>query len=137
MLESVLKLEYLAAYAYTAAIPLLSGQSLVAARQFLHHELAHITVLHSLIESAHSKPSAQQSSYPLGHPEGTRELLGLLHRIEARLLGAYLHAIPRLSAGGVRSVAAAIMANEGQHIAMLRGRLDLDPVPAALPTASE
>jgi hypothetical protein len=137
VLDGLLQLEYMAAFAYTAAAPMLNTADARTARQFLHHELAHITVLNALIESAHGKPSAQRSSYPLGRPKGNRGVLLMLRRVEAESIRAYLRALPRLSVGGVRGVAAAIMANEGQHISVLRTGLGLEAVPAALASGAE
>jgi Ferritin-like domain len=137
ILNGLLGVEFFAAYAYTAAIPLLVGRDMRAARQFLHQELAHITVVRTLIESVHGEASVQRASYPLGHPHGRSGLLAMLHRVEAESIRAYVEAIPKLSAGGVRAAAASVMANEGQHISVLRASLGLQPVPAALVTGSE
>lgn len=58
-------------------------------------------------------------------------MLELLHRLEDAQLTAYLNAIPKLSGGPVRAAAAAIFANDAQHVMMLRIRLDRPPAPAA------
>ncbi len=137
ILNGLLEIEYLLAYAYTAATPLLNRADSRTTRQFLHYELAHITVLRTLIDSAHGKAAAQRSTYPLGHRQGARELLSLLHRIKAESIRRYLSAIPRLSHGGVRGLTASIMANEGQQLTVLRKSLGLEPVPAALATGAE
>lgn len=137
ILNQLLQVEYLAAYAYTAATPLLTGHNVRAAKRFLHQELAHITILDSLIKSAHGKPSAQRPSYPIGHTGGTHDLLAMLHGVESKAMTAYLAAVPKLSHGVVRAIASAILANEGQHLTVLRGRLGLEPVPAALAAAGE
>jgi hypothetical protein len=137
ILNGLLELEYLSAYAYTAATPLLNRADSRTTRQFLHFELAHITVLRTLIDNAHGKAVPQRSTYRLGHARGPRELLSVLRRIEEESIRRYLSAIPRLSHGGVRGVAASIMGNEGQHLSVLRESLGLEPVPAALVTAAE
>ena len=137
ILNGLLEVEYLSAYAYTAATPLLDRAQSRTTRQFLHLELAHITVLHTLIDNAGGKPVAQRSTYPLGHAQGARELFSVLHRIEQESFRRYLAAVPRLSHGGVRGIAAAIMGNEGQQLTVLRQNLGLDPVPTAIATGSE
>ncbi len=137
VLNGLLEVEYLAAYAYTASVPVLDQADALTAVQFLHHELAHITVLHTLILNAGATPIQQRSEYPLGSQGGRSELLSMLRRIEGRALTAYLGAIPKLSPGGVRAIASSIMANEGQHISVLRSALGLKPVPAALASGSE
>jgi hypothetical protein len=137
ILNELLQVEYLSAYAYTAAVPLLSGHSLRLAHRFLHQELAHITILDSLIAAAHGQRSPQRPSYPIGRPGATRDLLAMLHGVESKAIAAYLGAVPKLSQGVVRAIASAILANEGQHIAVLRGRLGLVAVPDALASARE
>jgi hypothetical protein len=137
ILNGLLQVEYLAAYAYTAVVPLMSGHGVRIAHRFLHQELAHITILDSLIKSARGQPSPQRPSYPIGQPGGTHDLLAMLHRLESKAMAAYLGAVPKLSQGVVRGVASAILANEGQHLAVLRGRLGLVAVPDALANASE
>ncbi len=137
ILNQLLQVEYLAAYAYTASIPLLTGHNLRAARRFLHQELAHVTIIDSLIRSVHATPSAQRPTYPIGQPGATHALLAMLHGVESKAMRAYLDAIPKLSHGVVRAIGSAILANEGQHLSVWRGRLGLQPVPAALATATE
>jgi hypothetical protein len=137
ILNGLLQVEYRAAFAYTAAAPVLDPADARTARQFLHHKLAHITVINALIESAHGKPGAPRATYSLGHPQGNRQLLSMLHRVEGESIRAYLDALPRLSAGDVRGVAASIAANIGQHISILRTALGLAPVPAALATGAD
>jgi len=137
LLDGLLQSEYHAAYAYTASVPRLNRYGVRLARWFLHQELGHITVLYSLIRSGHAKPSAPLSSYPIGHPRDQRELLGELHVVEASSLTTYSHAIPRLSSGKLRAIAASIMANRAQHVSLLRLALGMEPVPSALATGSE
>lgn len=137
ILDGLLQSEYHAAYAYTASVPRLNHYGLRLARWFLHHELAHITVLYSLIKSGHAMPAAPLASYPIGHPRDQRDLLEELHSMEASSLSTYSHAIPRLSSGRLRAIAASIMANRAQHVSLLRLALGMEPVPSALATGSE
>lgn len=137
ILDGLLQTEYRSAYAYTASVPRLSHYGLRLARWFLHHELAHITVLDSLIRTARVKPAPPLGSYPIGHARDQREVLAVLHGIEAASLEIYGRAIPRLSQGRLRAIAASIMANRAQHSSLLRAALGLQPVPAALVMGSE
>jgi hypothetical protein len=61
----------------------------------------------------------------------------MLRATEASLVSAYLDAIPQLVPGWLRAVAAGILANEGQHISVLRAVQGRQPVPGAFLTASE
>ena len=56
---------------------------------------------------------------------------------EQATVRAYLDAIPKLTPGAARSAAASILANEAQHVSVLRRNLGLDPIPSAFVTARE
>jgi ferritin-like protein len=139
ILEGLLEMEYRLAYAYAASLPPLFDDKYGTrvARWFLHQELAHITALSTLLKSAHAKPSTAPGTFSLGRSRTATDVLSILHRLEAGAIRAYQRAIPNLSHGKLRAIAASIMANEGQHISLVRASLGLDPVPAALLTASE
>jgi hypothetical protein len=129
--------EYVTAAAYTAGIPLLSDHNLRAAKHFLIQEVAHITQLSNLVHVAHGVPRAPRASYDLDHPRNEKQVLELIRRAEQVSIRAYLDAIPKLSPGAARAAAASILANEAQHISVVRRNLGLDPVPDAVVTATE
>jgi hypothetical protein len=56
---------------------------------------------------------------------------------ESTLIDAYLGAIPKLKPGWLRAVAAGILANQGQHVSVLKLLQGRRPVPSAFVTASE
>jgi Ferritin-like domain len=136
-LNRLLDLEHLAIAAYTAGIPLLPRSATLAARQFLGQELSHAGELSGLVKEAGGKPHELASAYDLGHPHTGTDVLALLHRIESAQLAAYIQAIPGLRRGPVRAAAAAILANDAQHVAVLRSHLGQRPVPAAFVTGRE
>jgi hypothetical protein len=137
LLAHLLDRERYAIAAYSAAIPLLTRPAARAARQFLAHELAHASELEGLIEQAGGKPNKPPAFYDLGSPRGERQLLELLHAAERWQTQAYVRAVRQLQPARLRAAAAAILANEAQHVAVLRGRLGLEPVPSALFDAGE
>lgn len=118
--------------AYSAAIPLLTRPAARAAKQFLAHELAHAAELEGLIRQAGARPAKPPAFYDLGNPRGERELLELLHAAERAQARAYLRALPLLVPSRLRAAATAILANEAQHVAVLRMKLGLAPAPSAL-----
>jgi hypothetical protein len=73
----------------------------------------------------------------LGSPGSAGDVLGLLHMIERASIAGYLDAIPRLSPGIVRSTVASILANEAEHVSVLRVSLGSPAVPSAFVTAGE
>lgn len=137
ILESALDLEHRAIAAYTAGIPLLDGRTRAAARQFLLQELAHAAELSALIHQGGGKPNLPSPSYELGNPGSAGDVLGLLHTIERALIAAYLDAISKLSPGIVRSTVASILANEAEHVSVLRVSLGSPAVPSAFVTSGE
>jgi hypothetical protein len=137
ILEGLLRLEYHLAYAYTASLPRLSGYALDAGRWFLVHELGHIGAVSTLLRSGGVKPNTSAGAIRLGHPRNASEVVALLHRLEDEAIRAYLHAVVALSNGQLRAVASAILANEGQHVSILRRAQGLEPVPSALLSATE
>jgi hypothetical protein len=137
VLNDVLDLEHAAVFAYIAGIPLLSGHARAAAAQFLSHELAHVSKLESTVRGAGGKPSPARSSYPLTNPRDADQVLEILSTTESTLINAYLDAIPKLMPGWLRAVAAGILANQGQHISVLKLLRGRRPVPSAFVTASE
>ena len=129
--------EYLVAATYIAGIPLLSDHNLRAAKHFLIQEVAHIAQLSNLVTVAHATPNGPRASYDLGHPRNQTQVMELIHRAEQATVRAYLDAIPQLTPGAARAAAASILANEAQHVSVLRRNLGLDPVPSAVVTATE
>jgi len=121
ILNRALDLEYRTVAAYTAGIPLLSGSAAHAAEQFLGQELSHAGELYGLVKEAHGKPHDQQQSYPIDHPRNAGEVLALLHELERAQIAAYLGWIPELTPGPVRAAIASILANDAQHLAIIRG----------------
>jgi ferritin-like protein len=137
ILNRLLDLEHEAIAAYEAGIPLLGAADQKVAEQFLRHELAHAGELSGLVKQAKGTPWKPRVAYPLGRPRTARQTLELLHRLERAQIVSYLWALPRLSDGPVRAAAAAMLANEAQHIAMVRGSLGQPPVPAPFVSGRE
>jgi hypothetical protein len=137
MFNRLIDAEYIVAAAYIAGIPLLSDHNLRAAKHFLLQEVSHITQLSNLVNVAHGVPHGPRASYDLGRPRREAQVLELIHRAEQVTIRAYLDAIPKLSPGAARAAAASILANEAQHVSVIRRNLGLDPIPDAVVTATE
>ena len=137
MLNHLLDLEHWAIAAYTAATPLLPPATVKAGQLFLNDELSHAGDLAGLVRAAGGKPIKPRPSYPLGHPRGSGEVLGVLHTVEQALITAYLDAIPRLRPGTVKQQVASIFANDAQHLAVVRAALHLPAVPSAFVTGRD
>jgi Ferritin-like domain len=137
LLNHLLDLEHLAIAAYTAGTPLLSPSVAKAGQLFLNDELSHAGDLAGLVKAAGGKPIKPAASYALGHPRTSNEVLALLHAVETTQITAYLDAIARLRPGTLKQQVASILANDAQHIAVVRAALGQPAVPSAFVTGHE
>jgi hypothetical protein len=137
LLNSLLHVEHVAIAAYTAGIPLLAQPTAKAGQLFLNDELSHAGDLAGLVRAAGGKPIKPAPSYALGHPRNSEEVLMLLHSIEQAQISAYLDAIPRLEPGTLKQQVASILANDAQHVAVVRAALGQPAIPSALVTGRE
>jgi hypothetical protein len=130
-LDDLLILERRAIAAYTAGIPVLVGRQRVIAIAFLRQELEHAGTLVTEVSRAGGSFTKRAQSYQLGNPNGPRGVLELLHEVERAEIAGYLDAIERLSSGRLRATAASILADQAQHVAVLRAALGQPPIPSA------
>ncbi len=137
LLNSLLHIEHVGIAAYTAGIPLLAQPTAKAGQLFLNDELSHAGDLAGLVREAGGKPIKPAPSYALGHPRTSEEVLMLLHAVERAQITAYLNAIPRLEPGVVKQQVASILANDAQHVAVVRAALGQPAIPSALVTGRE
>jgi hypothetical protein len=137
LLNHLLHLEHMAIAAYTAGTPLLAAATTKAGKLFLNDELSHAGALAGLIKAAGAKPIKPAPSYDLGHPRTSRQVLELLHEVEQAQISAYLAALPRLAPALVRQSVASILANDAQHVTVVRAALGQSAVPAAFVTGRE
>ncbi|HYZ81455.1 MAG TPA: ferritin-like domain-containing protein, partial [Solirubrobacteraceae bacterium] len=137
LLNHLLDLEHLGIAAYTAGIPLLSPAGQKDGQLFLNQEISHAGELAGLVKQAGDKPHKGRETYNLGHPRTAQDVLRLLHRIERTQIDAYLDAIPKVSLGSTRAALAAMLANDAQHISVLRLSMGRRPIPTALVTGHE
>ncbi|HTX32011.1 MAG TPA: DUF4439 domain-containing protein [Solirubrobacteraceae bacterium] len=135
-LNTLLDVEHYAIAAYAAGIPLLHSPQAESGIQFLAQELAHAVALSDLVRKVKGKPHRPRASYDLGHPQSAAEVLSLFQHVEQAQLRTYLATLPRLQGPGSRSAAVSIMANDAQHLAMLRWQSGESPTPAPLVTGS-
>jgi bacterioferritin (cytochrome b1) len=137
LLNRLLHLEHVAIAAYTAGTPLLAPAVAKAGQLFLNDELSHAGALAGLIKAAGGKPIKPAPSYDLGHPRTSDEVLALMHQVEMAQIAAYLDAVTRLEPAVVRRSVASILANDAQHVAVVRAGLGQSAVPSALVTGRE
>jgi hypothetical protein len=137
VLNRVLVLERRAIAAYEAAIPLLSGPDKVVATVCLKQDLLHAGRLIALIAALGGSAAAQAESYKLGRPRTSRQLVALLHKVEQDQVAGYLEAVTQVPAGHLRAGLGSVLANDAQHVALIRGALGEPPVPSPFPSGRE
>jgi rubrerythrin len=143
VLEGAVGLEQVAVFAYTAAIDsgLLDAGTTKVARQFRDHEQEHadglITALEALGGKAPAKPMAVGDSEllaPLADVKNAGDIVTYAIELETMAVAAYYDAHQKLQDAELLQTGAQIMANEGQHLVVLRQAAKQPPVPNAFET---
>ncbi len=134
ILNGALDLEHVALAAYKAGAGRLGGENLQVVQDFLEQEQEHAEALATAIRDADGTPNEPKSSYDLPQLRSERDVLRFAIDLEKTFVAAYIDALPKLTRGELRGTAAAILTNEAQHIAVLRGALGLPPAPDAFVT---
>jgi len=137
LLNGALDVEHTAIAAYIAGIPLLTGHNRDAAKQFVTQDYGHAAELSLMVRQAGGTAHDPSPSYALGNPSSEGDVLALLQRIESLQIATYLQVLPRLQPGVFRSIVGAILANEAQHVSVLRAARGMPAIPAALVTGKE
>jgi hypothetical protein len=136
-LNHALDLKHYMIAAYTAATPYLGGRAHAVGKKFLAEELSHASALISMIQKAGGTPNPPQSSYALGHPRSRKAILRLLDGAEDRMITTFIDTIPVVTLPSARTTLASIVANDAQHISVLRLNLREEPIPAPFVTGRE
>jgi len=136
LLNQVLARQLGAVHAYGAVLGGLRGFDLAAARRFRaqeqEHEDAIVKALRGLGGAA--APEAEEIE-----PEGVKsraDRLRFLYEVESATIDEELSAISKLTAPWPRALLGSIVANQAQHLAILRRALGAGPL-AAVPEAFE
>ena len=131
ILNSALDLELMAVAAYKAGAALLKGELLSVGTLFLEQEQEHADGLASAIKAAGGTPNKALASYDFPELKSQSDVLRFAVDLENTAIAAYIDALPKLGEGDLRATAAAIIANEAEHVAVLLGALGMDQVPDA------
>jgi len=131
ILNSALDLELMAVAAYKAGAAQLRGEVLQVGKLFLEQEQEHADGLASAITDAGGKPNRAKASYDFPALRSQTDVLRFAVDLENTAIAAYIDALPKLGKGDLRATAAAIVANEAEHVSVLLDALGEDPVPFA------
>jgi rubrerythrin len=136
VLNSALDLEHQAVAAYTAAFAVLRGANLRAARTFRDQERQHAVRLAAAIKAIGGRPNAARDRYAFPRLRDEQQVLRFASQLENTAIAAYIDALPRLNDADMRATGAAILANEGEHLAVLNQALGERAAPDAFVTGS-
>jgi rubrerythrin len=145
ILEAAVGLEQVAVFAYDAAAKSGKlGKATAVAELFRDQEQEHadglITALESLGGMAPAKPMSvadiDKVLPGLGKANTAKKILEFAIELETAALAAYYDAHQKLRDGALLQTGASIMANEGQHLVVLRTAAGKPAVPNALETGT-
>jgi hypothetical protein len=119
-----------AAYGRLADSSLLIADLRATAKRFRGQQAEHVTALRALGVSVPLAADARLL-VPLGRASTQEQMIGAVIALELQAVGAYERATKGLRDARFLQTAVQIMANAGQHLAILRDALGRDPVPNA------
>jgi rubrerythrin len=146
ILVSAIKLEQVAVLAYGAAIDskLLTPGFAKVARRFRDHEQAHADVLITALKDLGGTPppAAQVKDIDgvvkgIGDLKSQADVANFAIELEMAAVAAYYDAHSKLIDAKLLQTGASIMANEAQHLVVLRQAVKQDPVPNAFETGEK
>ncbi len=146
VLESAITLERIAVIAYGAVIDggLLSPRMLAIARRFRSHEQQHANMLITALTDLGGVPpdppkgvaDVDTVAKGLGDVRSQADVVTFAIELETATVAAYYDAHAKLIEARLLQTGASIMANEGQHLVVLRKAARKDPVPNAFETGA-
>jgi Ferritin-like domain len=147
ILQGLIDLERVAVVAYDRAIDsgLLSPAMLRRARRFREHERQHADALTTALtdlggaspEPAKRSGEADKVVTGLADADSQADVVNFAIELETAAVAAYHDAHAKLVEAKLLQTGVSIMANEGQHLAVLRAALGEDAVPNAFETGAE
>ena len=132
ILNGVLARELAAARAYERMLPRLDGGDLAMARRFRAQEQEHVDAILRALRGLGAKAEPTEEEIEAEGLRTRADVLGFLYEIESVSIGDGLRAIANLTAQ--RSLLGSIVANQAQHLVLLRralGARPLETVPEA------
>jgi Ferritin-like domain len=134
LLDKVLARQEAAADAYSKVIPELSPALAKRALYFRRQEEEHIDASIKALRGLDAPAEPTVEPIEPGELKSEREVLDFLYEVESATIDEELSAISKLEAAWPRSLLASTVANQAQHLTLLRQALGAGPLAsAALP----
>jgi bacterioferritin (cytochrome b1) len=137
VLNTALSQELTAIEAYGRGLPLLHGEALAVARRFRVQEQEHADAVTKAIRGLGGKSDGEANPLDYSGLKTRADFLALAYKEENALIAFYMNAIPKLETSAPGSLLATIVANESEHLVVIRQALGARPtelVPDAFET---
>ncbi len=135
-LNNVLAREQAAIRAYERTLPLLHGPDLASAREFRAQEQEHVNAIVKALRGLGEKAEPEEEEIESEGLKNEADALAFLYEVESVSVAYGLRAISHLSAPWPRSLLGSIVADQAQHLVVLRRALGAD-VAESIPGAFE
>jgi hypothetical protein len=122
--------------AYPQAMIILDARTLALLRKFRAQEGEHADAIIRVLRGLGEEVAAEPEAIEAGTLKTLADRLRFVYEMESATIGAELSAIAKLNSPGARSMLAATVANQAEHLAILRRRLGAKPL-EAVPNAFE
>ncbi len=136
VLNRVLARELAAIDAYAQVLPLLRGADVAMAEEFRTQEQEHVDALLKALRGLGARSEAEDEEIEAGELKTRADALEFLYEVESVSIDGGLRAISNLTAPWPRSLMGSIVANQAQHLVLLRRALGAGPL-ASIPEAFE
>jgi ferritin-like protein len=132
LLDEVFMLENMAIAAYAHVAGSLTGRARTLARTIGQQETQHALRLGPVIHALGGQPTPAERDYGFPRLADGPAALAFLGGVENTLIAAYIDVVPKITNSVARALAAAIVANEAQHLALVTQARGLPPMPTAI-----
>lgn len=137
VLNEILARQLAAVEAYGEALPALRGADLATARRFRAQEQEHVDATTKTLRGLDSEADPPAETIEADGLETPEDALRFLYELESATIDAELGAVGKLTIGWPRPLIAAMAANQGQRLVLIRRALGSSPaetVPEAFET---
>jgi Ferritin-like domain len=136
LLNEVLSRQIAAVDAYEAVLPGMRGFDRALAIRFRTDEQEHVVSIVKTLRGLGAAPQVESQELEPEEVRTPRERLAFLYEVESATIDQELNAISELTAPWPRALLGSIVANQAQHLALLRRALGAPPL-EAVPEAFE
>jgi hypothetical protein len=128
LLNGILSRQSAAVDTYDRTLSHLGGRNLALARVFRAQEQEHIDAIVKALRGLGGRAEPEAEAIEAKKLKTEADYLGFLYELESATIDAELSAISKLTASWPRSLLASIVANQAQHLTLLREMLGAKPI---------